>query len=197
MSRFVAVLGIAALAACSRSRQDANNGGATTQGPTTQAAAIPATQPPVNSSPKGTGGTATRAPVGPTADTAVGRVAEVGPDPATWMALTPPGGTQIRLRGQGGEEMRAVTGAMVWVRGTRDAAGFRVDAFEVRQVNDQPVDDGVIVVTAGGVAVRMQSGVQREVPNAPRSMREMPGTRIWVSRPVSGVAPSFGVIRRP
>lgn len=134
----------------------------------------------------------------PTPDTAFGRVAEVGSDPMTWMSLQPAGGgTSLRLSGAGATALRTVSGTQVWVKGVRESNGFRVDVFEVRIVNDQPVDDGIVVVTPAAVAIRMRSGTQRDVPNAPPALREMPGARIWVSRPVPGVAPSYGVITRP
>jgi hypothetical protein len=43
----------------------------------------------------------------------------------------------------------------------------------------------------------MQSGAQRDVPYAPPALRELAGARIWVSRPVAGVAPSYGVVTPP
>lgn len=132
------------------------------------------------------------------ADSVVGRVSEVGADPMTWMSLRPSnGGAAIRLTGSIADKTRAVAGADVWVMGERTSDGFRVDAFEVRRVNDAPVDDGVIVVASGRVAVRLPSGTERDVPNAPPAMRDLAGARVWVTRPVSGVAPSYGVIERP
>jgi len=128
-------------------------------------------------------------------DSIVGRVQEVGPDPVSWVAITVPGGAQVRLNGAAAELMRSVSGADVWVGGAHVAGEFRADAFEVRAVNDQAVDDGVVVVTPTAVAIRMRSGVQRDVPYAPPALRDMAGARIWVSRPVAGVAPSYGVIR--
>jgi len=130
-------------------------------------------------------------------DSAVGRVAQVGPDPASWTALTLSTGAQLRLSGDATATLGAVSGATVWVSGARDANGFRVNAFEVRAANDQPVDDGIVVVTPTAVVIRLRSGRQRDVPNAPPALRDMPGARIWVSRPVVGAAPSYGVIQRP
>ncbi len=133
----------------------------------------------------------------PAADTAVGRVVEVGPDPVSWMALTLSSGAQLRLSGPVAQVLRAVSGATVWITGAREPNAFRVDAFEVRAVNDQPVDDGVVMVTPTAVAIRIRSGVQRDVPDAPPALREMAGARIWISRPVVGVAPSYGLIKAP
>ncbi|MEX2179802.1 MAG: hypothetical protein WD801_13890 [Gemmatimonadaceae bacterium] len=142
-------------------------------------------------------GGATQSPVGQSADTLVGVVARVGSDPVSWMAITPPDGGQLRLSGTASAALGAVAGAHVWVTGARESSGFRVDAFEVRRVNGQPVDDGVVVVTSSDVAIRTRSGMQRTIPNAPPSMRELAGARVWVSQPVGGVAPSYGLISRP
>lgn len=138
--------------------------------------------------------TATAAPVVLTAE-AVGRVVEVGSDPTTWMALEPVGGgAQTRLDGPGAAALRAVNGATVWVRGAGSPSAITVEVFEVRRIGDQEVDDGVVVATSGGVELRMRSGATRSVPNATPALREMAGARIWISRPVAGVTPSYGVI---
>jgi hypothetical protein len=127
-------------------------------------------------------------------DEATGRVVEVGSDPTTWLALEVPGGTQTRLVGPGATMLRAVDGATVWVRGTRTASEFSVETFEIRRIGDQDVDDGIIVATAAGVELRMRSGTTRAVPLATPALREIAGARVWISRPVAGVTPSYGVI---
>ncbi len=125
----------------------------------------------------------------------VGRVVEVGSDPATWLVLEPiSGGAQTRLGGPGAALLRAVNGAVVWVSGSRMATELRVDVFEVRRIGDQDVDDGMIVATPSGVELRMRSGATRGVPNATPALRDIAGARVWISRPVSGVTPSYGVI---
>jgi hypothetical protein len=80
------------------------------------------------------------------------------------------------------------------VSGERQSDGFRVDAFEVRRVNGQLVDDGVVVVESDRVDIRMRTGARRAVPNAPTAMRGMAGARIWVTRPDANRAPSYGLI---
>jgi hypothetical protein len=132
------------------------------------------------------------------ADTVVGVVNEVGADPMTWMSVQPAaGGASMRLSGTGATVLRGVTGAQVWLSGARQSDGFRVDAFEVRMANGKPVDDGVVSVDGSRVSLRMRSGQQREIPDAPAEMRNLAGARIWVSRPVTNQVPSYGVIQRP
>jgi hypothetical protein len=128
-----------------------------------------------------------------TPDTIVGRVSEVGAEPATWLSLQPTGGAAIRLSGSV-TALRSIGGAEVWVSGERQSDGFRVDAFEVRRVNGQLVDDGVVVVESDRVDIRMRTGARRAVPNAPTAMRGMAGARIWVTRPDANRAPSYGLI---
>jgi hypothetical protein len=134
------------------------------------------------------------APAVQSADTIVGRVSEVGADPATWLSLQPSGGAAaVKLTGSV-DALRSIGGAEVWVSGARQSDGFRVDAFEVRRVNGQLVDDGVVVVEPDRVDIRMRTGARRAVPNAPTAMRGMAGARIWVTRPAANRAPSYGVI---
>jgi hypothetical protein len=143
---------------------------------------------------KSNGGMSTAA----TADTVIGVVSEVGADPMTWMAVQPAsGGASMRLSGAGAATLRAVTGAQVWLSGARQTDGFRVDTFEVRMANGKPVDDGVVGVDGNRISLRMRSGAQRDIPDAPAELRNLAGARIWVSRPVSNQVPSYGLIQRP
>ena len=133
----------------------------------------------------------------PAAETieAMGRVVEVGSDPTTWLALEPvTGGAQTRLGGPGATALRAVNGATVWVSGSRTANEIRVEVFEVRRIGNQDVDDGIVVATPTGVELRMRSGATRPVPNATPTLRDIAGARVWISRPVAGVTPSYGVL---
>jgi hypothetical protein len=122
----------------------------------------------------------------------VGVVAEQGADPATWIAIVPRPGRALRLEGKI-DGFRSILGAQVWISGYTNG-GFNVEDFEVRSVNGQPVDDGVVVVELGRVAIRTRSGTTREVPNAPPALRALAGKRIWVSRPAANQAPSYGEI---
>jgi hypothetical protein len=132
------------------------------------------------------------------ADTIVGVVSEVGADPSTWMSVQPTGGGRpLRLSGDSAAVLRGVTGAEVWLSGATVSDGFRVDAFEIRKANGQVVDDGVVSVEQDKVSIRMRSGTQREVPYAPPALKALVGARIWVTRPVTNQAPTYGLIRRP
>lgn len=117
----------------------------------------------------------------------------MGADPATWIAIVPPGGRAIRLAGRI-EPLRKITGAEVWVSGFGEHDGFQISRFEVRRVNGRDVDDGVVLVQGDRVSLRSSSGATRDIPNAPTALRGMSGARIWVTRPAVNQAPSYGVI---
>jgi hypothetical protein len=130
----------------------------------------------------------------PKGDAIVGMVGEHGADPITFIAITPAGGPQTRVSGGQLEQLRAVKGAEVWASGRKDASGFRVDTFVVRRANNQDVADGIVSVSGTTVIVRTASGTVR-YPDAPTALRAAAGARVWITPPVAGQAPSFGVIR--
>jgi hypothetical protein len=121
-------------------------------------------------------------------------VVRLGPDPVGWWALTGADGAQLRLSGDATRALCSVSGATVQVRGARASNEFQVTAFDVKMVNDQAVDDGIVAVSASGVTLRLPSGTERAVPNASADLRRQDGRRVWITRPVEGVAPSYGVI---
>lgn len=128
-------------------------------------------------------------------DSLVGIVTEVGSDPATWLSLTPADGSRARrLTGDSSRALRSVSGAVVWVRGERRDGEFLVQAFEVRSVNGEPVDDGIVRLAGTGFEIVMRSGERREVSSY---LERSVGLRVWISRPIIGRAPSYGVIRAP
>lgn len=130
------------------------------------------------------------------ADSTLGRVAVVGPDPVTWVVLVEASGAQLRLDGAATDLLRALTGAEVLVRGMRGRSALRVETFVVRRVNGAEVDDGIVLTSPVGVSLRLESGAERAVADAPPGLRALSGARVWVSRPVRGVTPSYGVIER-
>lgn len=188
MRRAAAVLLVAV--ACSRPQVNADS---TTAGASTAAATPSDTQPaaaPVTSSQPPD---SAAIPVA-TGDVIVGRVDEHGFDPATFLAITPSGGVQTRISGPQLAALGAVKGAEVWARGKREANGFRVDTFEVRRANDRAVEDGIVSVSGTTVTVRT-ARARLTYADAPTALRNAAGARVWITPPVKGQAPSFGVIR--
>lgn len=127
-------------------------------------------------------------------DEIVGRVNEFGFDPETFLAIAVAGARPARVSGTQLDALGSVKGAEIWARGKREAAGFRVDTFEVRRANNQPVEDGIVSVSGTTVAVRTSRGtlIYRD---APLDLRRAAGSRVWITPPAAGQAPSFGVIR--
>lgn len=126
-------------------------------------------------------------------DTLVGILSEVGSDPTTWLSLRPASGASARrLSGDSSRALRSVLGAEVWINGEQRDGEFIVHAFEVRSVNGMPVDDGLIRLAGTALEIVMRSGQRRGVPS---SLERSVGSRVWITRPEAGRAPSFGVIR--
>ena len=128
------------------------------------------------------------------ADVIIGTVGEFGADPITFLAIVPAGGPQTRVSGNQLAMLSAVKGAEVWASGKKESAGFRVDTFVVRRANNQDVADGIVSVSGTKVIVRTGSATLRYA-DAPTELREAAGARVWITPPVAGQAPSFGVIR--
>ena len=127
------------------------------------------------------------------ADSVAGIVTEIGADPATQLSLaSAAGGAPRLLVGDSAQPMRSVSGAEVVVLGAPGAEGFRVTGFTVRSVSGMAVDDGVVTRGAGGLELVMRGGARRPLP---AQLEPYAGQRVWVTRPESGRAPSFGVIR--
>ena len=135
-------------------------------------------------------------PGAPVADTIVGRVHEVGADPATWLTIRPAAGRAVRLGGDVAS-MRSIIGAEVWASGVRTADGFDVQSFEVRRVDGASVVDGLLVVAGERVWVRARSGALHDIPDAPAGLRDLAGARVWVALSARNQAPSFGAITPP
>src|SRR5687768_3175041 len=131
---------------------------------------------------------------GQTGTVIVGKVGEHGFDPVTFLAITPAGGAQTSVSGPNLEALRAARGAEVWARGEMVRSEFRVDTFEVRRANNQAVADGIVSVSGSTVTVRTSAGTLT-YPDAPTALRAVAGSRVWITPPIKGQAPSFGVIR--
>lgn len=221
--RLVAAMLLLAAAACSKEqpKSDSASAGAsasaaapaltpsdTSRAPDTPAAKSAAAQgDPVQktvtpsrtgtTTPRPTGGRTGTAPrPGSSGDVIQGRVAEHGADPLTFLAITPSSGAQIRLAGSQIAALGSVQGADVWARGRRDGDSFIVDTFEVRRANDRPVEDGIVSVAGTTVTVRTARATLTYA-DAPTDLRNAAGARVWITPPVAGQAPSFGIIRTP
>jgi hypothetical protein len=190
MKRFVAMTLL--FAACGGEKRAPQDSAATTPAP----APSPTANAPISSPTPDTEGVKVTPKHSPELASVEGRLAMVGPDPMSYLAIIAPGNRQTRIEGPLEPEMRGSAGTYIWAEGKRSATGFVPRVFEVRRAAEQVVDDGIVVVSGGAVSIRMRSGAIREVPNPPTAMREMAGARIWVTKPVAGQAPTYGVIMR-
>ena len=129
-----------------------------------------------------------------TGDEIVGRIAEQGADRGTYLAIIPASGALVRISGRQIAAIGKVLGADVWAHGRQDADGFVVDTFEVRRVNDRPAEDGIVSVAGTTVTVRT-ARTTLTYPDAPTALRDAAGARVWITPPVAGQSPSFGIIR--
>ena len=196
MKRATAVLLMAL--ACAKPQPSADStaaGNSATATPITPAAqqGTPPTQAPIGKTSPPADTVAIPVAAG-ASDVITGRVDEHGADPLTFIAITPTGGRQTRIAGGQLSLLSAVKGAEVWARGKREANGFRVDTFEVQRANNQAVADGIVSVSGTTVKVRTSSGTLT-YPDAPSPLRDAAGSRVWITPPIKGQAPSFGVIR--
>lgn len=196
MQVWAALSCVVAVAACATKDESVHTSGETTATP--QAAAEQGSTAATSVAPPDSQRSSPATPRSVTSrgDTVVGRVSEVGADPATWLTIRPSGGRALRLGGDVAP-LRSVIGAEVWLSGARTANGFDVERFEVRRVNGAPVVDGLLVVTGEKVWVRTRSGALHDIPDAPPVLRDLAGTRVWVTLAARNQAPSFGAITQP
>ncbi|MBA3579693.1 MAG: hypothetical protein H0W42_06905 [Gemmatimonadaceae bacterium] len=129
-------------------------------------------------------------------DTLVGTVAEVGSLPATWISLRPSDGSRsITLLGAAAAALSMLTGAEVWVEGSRSTQGLEVSRFVVRGINGQPVDDGTVATKGAEWGIQLTGGGWRSVSLPSPELTALVGQRVWISRPPPDRTASFGVIR--
>jgi hypothetical protein len=128
-------------------------------------------------------------------DTLRGTVTIVGSDPGTWLTVKVSGlDRSVTLTGSAAEPLRSVSGADVWMAGTRAGDRFHVSRFIVRRVNDLMVSDGVIRSHGARLVLELTGGGQSELPNPSRELFSLVGSRVWIAGGAAGQAPSYGVI---
>jgi hypothetical protein len=153
-----------------------------------QGAAAPPAPPPSSSG----------APAGAAAsDTARGRVAVVGSTPITQVVLRPAAGRSITLTGPLADEIRAASGADVWVRGRRvDERTFEVARYAVRTVDGVTAITGTLSSDGDRLVLVDDDGRRHVVANPPSALREHVGARVWISGDLATGLTAYGVLRR-
>lgn len=130
-------------------------------------------------------------------DTARGRVAVVGSVPVTQVVLRPAAGRSITLTGPLADEIRAASGADVWVRGRRvGERTFEVARYAVRTVDGVPAVTGTLTTDGNRLLLVDDDGGRHVVANPPQSLRDLAGSRVWISGDLSTGLAAYGVLRR-
>jgi hypothetical protein len=129
-------------------------------------------------------------------DTLRGTIAVVGSTPMTEVTIRPRGERPVTLVGGRVEQLRRLSGADVWVVGTRTAEGtLDVSRFAVRSVDGVAATDGMLTSDAGQLYLVTPDGHRHLVISPPPALREQVGARVWISGELAGTVVQFGVIQ--
>ncbi len=142
----------------------------------------------------------TRAELNPRkeADTVRGVIVLSGNAPVRQPMLRVPGGDLVALSGMASGGFSRLEGMELSVKGvmitSRDVV---VSGFLVRGKEGQPVLDGRLTESGGAWSLQLTDGSgTRRLTSVPASLREMVGSRVWVTLDKSGVPSTFGEILR-
>ncbi|MFN2397789.1 MAG: hypothetical protein ABR543_03985 [Gemmatimonadaceae bacterium] len=132
----------------------------------------------------------------PTPSEIRGTVAVTGSDPGTMVTLrTTSGSPVLTLTGPQAALISRVSGAEIWVRGTReDARRFQVSAFGVRSVDGVPAADGVLMKHGDSYMLQTSDGKHLTIARLPAALTDKVGARIWLSGQLDRDPNGFGVI---
>jgi len=127
--------------------------------------------------------------------TLVGTVRVVGSAPVNVrVVLQRADGSTTELAGALKDELRALSGAEVEVRGALHGGALTATAYDIRAVDGAPVVMGTVeAIESGTVRLRTAQGEIVYVHGAPASFRA--GQKVWVQGPHSVRVQSYGVIR--
>lgn len=143
------------------------------------------------------------------ADTVRGVVSVFGNAPVTSVLLSFGADTApLALVGEPSvRKLRAIAGVEVMVTGRRTmeidraasprgAVVFRVERFVVRAVDGIPAEDGELVSSSGGFALRRADGKELKISALPPALRTRVGARIYLAGPLDRGPAAYGVIDR-
>jgi hypothetical protein len=122
----------------------------------------------------------------------------VGSIPITQVVLRPSTGPSITLTGAMTDEIRAASGAEVWVRGRRvSERSFEVASYAVRSVDGVPAVTGTLRAEGDRIVLVSDDDRRHRIANPPATLRELVGGRVWVSGDLSTGITAYGILRRP
>ena len=130
------------------------------------------------------------------ADSVRGIVAVVGTSFDSHVILRPAaGGRAVTLVGAQARTVGRLSGADVWLTGTRDDRGqITVSRFLVRSVDGAPALDGTLIARGDQLLLVTRDGKQHPIANPPPALREHVGARVWITGPLDKGPLTFGVI---
>lgn len=130
------------------------------------------------------------------ADTARGIVAVVGTSFDSKVVIkSPTGGRSVTLIGPLAQSIGRLSGADVWVNGTRDENGqINASRFQVRTVDGIAALDGTLITHNDRLVLVTRDGKQHPIDNPPPALRDHIGARVWVAGPLDKGPVTFGVI---
>jgi hypothetical protein len=133
---------------------------------------------------------------GSAADSARGIVAVVGTSFDSRVVLRPPrGGRSVTLIGPMSRDVGRLSGADVWASGNRDDHGqLRVSRFSVRSVDGNAALDGTLITRGERLFLVTRDGGQHALVNAPASLKDHVGARVWVTGATGSGPIVYGVI---
>lgn len=129
------------------------------------------------------------------ADTLRGVVTVDGVPPAVrvYLALAGDSG-RVALTGLAMRDLLNLDGLEVSVRGVPNGPReLAVSRFVARTYNGTPVDDGMLIRTETGWAIRLTEGGTRPLGTVSPTLQRFGGSRVWIAR---GSTSSFGVITK-
>ena len=131
------------------------------------------------------------------ADSVRGTAAVVGTAMDSRVVVRPRGGgPTVTLLGDKAADVKRVSGADVWVTGSRDSGGrMTVRRFVVRTVDGAPALDGMLSERGGRLVLVTDDGKEHVITSPPDALRQQAGSRVWITGSLATGAVIFGVIR--
>lgn len=129
-------------------------------------------------------------------DSLVGVVAVSGSVPGTMVTFRPSGGGRaLLLTGPEATALGNISGAEVWVKGSRaDVRRLQVARFGVLSVDGVAAVDGTLTRDGANYVLVTAEGRRHPIAKLPSALRDKVGARVWLSGPLDRDPNAFGLI---
>ena len=132
---------------------------------------------------------------GAPSDSVRGIISVVGTSFDSHVIVRPTSGRAVTLIGPHARTVGRLSGADVWVTGTRDEHGqLTVGRFAVRTVDGLPAMDGTLIARGDRLFLVTRDGKQHAIANPPAALRDHLGARVWLTGPLDRGPITFGII---